>query len=75
LNKFNFFKVISILLGVLFSLIVWAAIRTGHVSFGRRYARSVIYAAQNPADFWFGVAIYAAIAAFFFYVAFVRKKE
>jgi hypothetical protein len=75
MNKSLFFKIICVVIGLFFSVRVWQAVQNGHVSFGRRFARAVIYATQNPAGFWMGVAFYAAIAAFFFYAAFARNKN
>jgi hypothetical protein len=60
-------------IGFFFGLKCFSAIYIGHISYGGRGAPSVvIYENTNPGGFWFVVAIYTVMAAFFLYFALKR---
>lgn len=64
----------AIVVGSVFMLVGLVGICTGHISGGGRRSHVEYYVAQNPAGFWFTVALEFGVAAFLIVFGLKGKK-
>jgi uncharacterized membrane protein len=65
---------ICLITGVTFAVIIFFAIRSGHIQFGR-YANNVTSVQDEPVQFWIFVAIEGLLSGICLYCAFAKGKQ
>ena len=68
-----FWRIVSLLVALLFTVLAVLAIRRGHITVGRT-VKLDFSASHDPVAYWTYVGLYLAVAAFFFCIALKGRR-
>jgi len=69
-----FWRIVSLLVALVFTILAVLAIRKGHITVGRT-VKLDFSASHDPAVYWTYIGLYLAVAAFFFYLALKGRRR